>query len=239
MPPHEAATPRPQSRPWLLGHGRRSGDWPSWRTRRPRAWRASGVEGAEPLVSPVGERASRGHKGVSWLEPPNSASASPGTPPKHRSPHRPKQPRPGRRCKLLDLLVASITDGEGEQADRLLVGDGGTFCRTARLRPTRTPRDLEVVDPGPFYGPYPLRNNPKRPPSPVAGSNQAPVSPRLPAVGGAGEGEVRATKTLLEAGDRPVEGLTRLLPRPKLCPSRQILRTPTHSCISEVIHGSL
>ena len=178
-------------------------------------------------------------QGVSWLEPPNSASASPGTPPKHRSPHRPKQPRPGRRCKLLDLLVASITDGEGEQADRLLVGDGGTFCRTARLRPTRTPRDLEVVDPGPFYGPYPLRNNPKRPPSPVAGSNQAPVSPRLPAVGGAGEGEVRATKTLLEAGDRPVEGLTRLLPRPKLCPSRQILRTPTHSCISEVIHGSL
>ena len=49
-------------------------------------------------------------------------------------------------AKLLDLLAARLTDGEGEQADPLLVGDGGTFCRAARFRPNHTPRRPEIVD---------------------------------------------------------------------------------------------
>lgn len=52
----------------------------------------------------------------------------------------------------------------------------------------------------PVSAPECLRNAPRRPPSPVAGSNQASVSPRLPAVSGAGEGEVGAMKTLLGGG---------------------------------------
>ena len=92
-PPPE---PRPHSRRWPSGGGRRIGDQPSRRTRRPRSLRASardlsGVEGAEPLASPLFPQR------VGWLDHLSVAQASPAAARKDAPASRPRRRWPGCR----------------------------------------------------------------------------------------------------------------------------------------------
>ena len=68
----------------LWGGGRRSGDQPSRRTRRPRSWRASarglGGRGGGAPRQPCRGHAKRGPKGWAGLATLSVAQASPGTP---------------------------------------------------------------------------------------------------------------------------------------------------------------
>ncbi len=106
----------------------RSGLRDAERPERPKPWRPlrlRGVTGGTAPRQPLRGRTRSGNRETLPRNPPRAARNGGGR---------------AVAGKLLDLLVASLTDGEGEQADPSLLGDGGALPAPPAFRPTRTTR---------------------------------------------------------------------------------------------------